>query len=519
VESIGESGLDDRLVEAARAAGYDELTPLQSAALPVLRRGGNVVLHASTGAGVLAAFGMPLLDRLVAADAGGVAGGPRALVLAPTAVLAERMAARLAGLAGASGLAVRAMSPGWNVAGADVLVAATQDALAAVQTSALKLDAVETLVLTDLAEQFTLEAGDELGTIVGLVPRDSQRVVTSAELTGDVERFVESHARRALTVPARAADPASTPTQAPTAQIGYLVVPEAEKPAMLARLLAGVEGDVQVYVRTAARAEHVQGELGRRGIAAAGGGTIRVTSFAGGAEGAERVLSYDVPFSADELRRLHATGGTVLVTPAELPHFQRIAREAAFTTKQRRARALERGDVDAYRELVRTAVDSEDLSAQLLLLDPLFEEHSPAEVAAALSALVRRRAPAPAAAGPGVAGPAPKEATSSAFTRLFISIGTRDNARPADLVGAITGEAGIKGDQVGRIDIRESFSVVEVAADVAERVIRALNGTTMRGRSLRVDFDRKGSGGDAGSRAGGPRRRGAGGPPPRRPPR
>ena len=63
--------------------------------------------------------------------------------------------------------------------------------------------------------------------------------------------------------------------------------------------------------------------------------------------------------------------------------------------------------------------------------------------------------------------------------------------RPGDLVGAITGEAAISGDQVGRIEIRDTFSIVEVASDVGERVIQALNGTTVKGRSLRVDYDRK----------------------------
>jgi ATP-dependent RNA helicase DeaD len=77
---------------------------------------------------------------------------------------------------------------------------------------------------------------------------------------------------------------------------------------------------------------------------------------------------------------------------------------------------------------------------------------------------------------------------------------------------------------VGRVDIRESFAVVEVASAVAERVIRALNGTTMRGRSLRVDFDRKNAGGPAREgrppRGGGdrPRPRGAGPPGRQRPP-
>jgi ATP-dependent RNA helicase DeaD len=82
--------------------------------------------------------------------------------------------------------------------------------------------------------------------------------------------------------------------------------------------------------------------------------------------------------------------------------------------------------------------------------------------------------------------------------------------RPGDLVGAIAGEANIPGSRVGRIDIRDTFSVVEVHAEVAEQVVRAVNGTTLKGRSVRVDYDRGGkqrpegrSGGRAGGRDGG----------------
>jgi ATP-dependent RNA helicase DeaD len=146
----------------------------------------------------------------------------------------------------------------------------------------------------------------------------------------------------------------------------------------------------------------------------------------------------------------------------------------------------------------------------MAVLDPLFNEFSPAEIAAALSALVRKRvAPRTAAnaAAPTAAG-APRPASAEAgFVRLFISIGNRDNIRAGDLVGALTGEAGITGDQVGKIDIRDTFTVVEVSTAVADRIIRAMNGTTMRGRSLRVDYDRKGT---AGAREGGGREGGAG---------
>jgi len=101
-------------------------------------------------------------------------------------------------------------------------------------------------------------------------------------------------------------------------------------------------------------------------------------------------------------------------------------------------------------------------------------------------------------------------------------VGQRDGVRAGDLVGTIAGEAEIPGAQVGKIDIRDTFSIVEVPADVAQKVIDSVNGTTLKGRSVRVDYDRggdrrPGAGGGGGARGpGGPRGsfgpRGPGGP-------
>ena len=116
--------------------------------------------------------------------------------------------------------------------------------------------------------------------------------------------------------------------------------------------------------------------------------------------------------------------------------------------------------------------------------------------AAALSLLRARAAAAPAA--PAQAPAATTPAGTAPFTKLFVSLGSKDGVKPGDLVGAITGEAGIGGEQIGRIEIRETFSRVEVGRDVADRVIAALNGTTVRGRAGRVDLDRSERGGGGG---------------------
>jgi ATP-dependent RNA helicase DeaD len=88
-----------------------------------------------------------------------------------------------------------------------------------------------------------------------------------------------------------------------------------------------------------------------------------------------------------------------------------------------------------------------------------------------------------------------------------VGVGERDGVAARDLVGAITGEAQVQGGQIGRIEVRDTFSIVEVASEIAGRVIQSLNGTTLKGRSVRVDYDRRGSA--AAPRGGGerPRRR------------
>jgi ATP-dependent RNA helicase DeaD len=72
------------------------------------------------------------------------------------------------------------------------------------------------------------------------------------------------------------------------------------------------------------------------------------------------------------------------------------------------------------------------------------------------------------------------------MTRLFIGAGRDAGVRPKDLVGAITGEAGIAGSEIGAIEIADRFSLVEVADDAAEAVITALRGAKIKGRKVKV---------------------------------
>jgi len=90
--------------------------------------------------------------------------------------------------------------------------------------------------------------------------------------------------------------------------------------------------------------------------------------------------------------------------------------------------------------------------------------------------------------GPGGRRPFPPSGDGG-VARLYIGGGRRAGLRPGDLVGAITNEAGVRGDVIGAIEIRDDYSLVDVAASAADRIIGALQEATIRGKHLEVRPD------------------------------
>ena len=510
MSDFAEFGLRAELAASA-AALFDAPSPIQRAAIPVLRRGGNALLLTSPGSGVTAAYAIALLDRLeqpsVAAgddvsaeststaphDAADLALRPRVLVLTATEERAVLVGRTFVRLARPEAVAVRALTAAWSGRGdGGVLVAPLETATRALRESSLKLDRLIAVVFDHMHVLLELGAADAFEGLAASLPHDAQRIITAAAATRPIEQFVEAHARRALTIPARTTDPAAgvTPAAGPAGPLSYIVVTAAEKPAALARVLRRPRpAPPLVLTRSTARASMLADEMRGRGFVIAEAddprtGVDAVIAPASSAIGTPRIAA-DVPFDAATLVRMDTADGLVLVEPDELAHLRRIAAEANVALETVASRP-QRGSVAAFREAIRTVIREQDLDAQIELLGPLLDEFPAAEVAAALGWMVRARAavtPPPVPQRPADRPPA--------FVRLFVSSGSRDNVRPGDLLGAITGEAGVQGEQVGKIDIRDTFSVVEVTSDVGERVIRALNGTTLRGRALRVDYDRK----------------------------
>jgi ATP-dependent RNA helicase DeaD len=76
------------------------------------------------------------------------------------------------------------------------------------------------------------------------------------------------------------------------------------------------------------------------------------------------------------------------------------------------------------------------------------------------------------------------------MTRLFINVGKTHNVRPGDLVGAIAGETGLKGSQIGQISLQQNFSLVDVPSDEAQNVINKMGRAKIKGNKISIRLDR-----------------------------
>ncbi len=523
MESFEEISLPAGLAEALSAEGIERPTPLQADAIPLLRRGNNALVRAGPGGGTLVAYGVPLLERI---ESEGKA--PRAVVVTASAPAAGALAESLARLALATGHGVAALGSTWaSPERCDILFGTAPDLLDAVRSSRLRLEDLRALVVDGAANVQLSNSLEDLQTLIAFLPATAQRVVVSLPVTPEVESFARAHAKKAAYVPvARSTGKASGPVRG---LVRYRVSRKTDGDIVrvASELLEEGARHVLVFCRSDDDVADVGDLLSLHGFLAGAPGDASAPVWLGSQEDSSgssileemsdrsgvATLSVDVPAGAEALRHRHGLGATAAVLAAgrELAHLKQIAAEAGYRLqplpKPDPARAA--SEPERRRNELLRILKEDDLTAEVLLLDPLFERYDPVEVAAAASRLAGRavKSGGKASAGTSQSAAVRLPVRAQAWVRLFVSIGSRDGVGPGDLLGAAR-EAGIDRSQVGKIEIQDTYSRLEVKQEIAEKVQRAMNGTTLGGRSVRVDYHREPSRGPPGRSP--PRRGGSG---------
>ena len=505
--------LGPETVAALAAEGIETPTPFQAAAIPVIARGNDLLGRAGPGSGTLVGYGAPLLDRLE-----GGHGAPVCLILCAGHRQATELARSFAGLCESSGARAAALAEPWLLPERADFLFVPADRVQALCDRSVDVAHVGALVLHDGDGVLKGVRADHLEAFLSGLPRECQRVFCGLPFGPALRSLAERFTHRAVTVPPGPRRPSGKPAGgAPTPddaarELNVMVIEGDRSEAALAltaTLLDDPVRHVLIFTSSADRAADLGDFLAMHGYGSGPPGDETVPVWLSpGEDGDARealdaidkpatvaTLSSSVPPGGAAATLRHGAGGPAwtLATVRETGHLKEVAADAGLRLKRTRPARPPRvsATLDARVDELHEAVRAPELASYYLLVESLLDRFSAAEIAAAALLLLDRKGGAKHATR-GVApavGAAHAQAPES-WVRLFVSAGRRDDIGPGDLLGALTNQSGVPGKRVGRIDVRESHSLVEVRESDARKVISALNGVTLGGRSLRVDFDR-----------------------------
>ncbi|WP_157669483.1 DEAD/DEAH box helicase [Chitinibacter sp. GC72] len=275
--------LSDQLVRATQDLHYQGPTPIQQAAIPAVLAGHDVLACAQTGSGKTAAFVLPLLQKYqhyrTQINALDVDSRPKhksvqTLILVPTRELAVQVAETIRGLSKRlpelpklacvyGGVSINPQMMGLR-GGADIVVATPGRLLDLIAQNALRINAVQQLVLDEADRLFDLGFSDELNRILALLPLERQNLFFSATFAPAVQELAEKLLRKPTRIEIEA-----TPVAAPDIWQRAIEVDEAARTMLLRHLLQERGWQrVLVFVATQYAAEHVAKKLKRAGIKA-----------------------------------------------------------------------------------------------------------------------------------------------------------------------------------------------------------------------------------------------------------
>lgn len=446
--------LSPALLQAVESLGFQQMTPIQAESLPPMLSGMDVIGQACTGSGKTAAYGLAVLSRIDAKL-------PRtqALILCPTRELADQIAKELRRLARClPNIKLTVLSGGISkrpqLASLEhdphIVVGMAGRVLEHLDQATLQLDALKVLVLDEADRMLDADFEQASRAIVDHSPKSRQTLFFSATFPDQVRDLSRRLQRQPVAITIDAA------TSKPQVEQVFFEVEPARRLDAVAHLLSLHRPDsALVFCHTKKDAQQVETALADRGYSVRGlhgdidqrerdevlvqfsNGSCRVlvaTDVA--ARGLDikdlaMVISYELPLEADA--HVHRIGRTARAGRAGLALHLFSARERSRLT------AIEQ------RMGIKAVLGKLPVSAWL-----------------------------------------PDQPVHATVVTLCVDAGRRDKLRPGDLLGALTGDAGINKDAVGKISTFDTRTYFAIDRRMAKTALQRLRDGKIKGRKFRV---------------------------------
>ncbi|WP_230381646.1 ATP-dependent RNA helicase DbpA [Pseudomonas fulva] len=436
------------------ALGYTSMTPIQAQSLPVILKGQDLIAQAKTGSGKTAAFGIGLLNPINPRYF-----GCQALVLCPTRELADQVAKELRRLARAEdNIKILTLCGGVSLGpqiaslehGAHIIVGTPGRIQQHLDKGTLVLGGLNTLILDEADRMLDMGFFDAIASIIAKTPARRQTLLFSATYPSSIKQLAADFMRDPQQVRVE-----SLHTDNQIEQRFIEIAPEQRLEAVT-RVLAHYRPQSCVaFCFTKQQCEDVVAHLTAKGIVAqALHGDLEqrdrdqvLTMFAN--RSSSVLVATDVAARGLDIDGLDMVINVELARDAEI-HVHRVGRTG---------RAGEKGIAVS---LVAPAEGHRAQAIETLQKSPLRWDP--------LDSLKNKGG----------------EPLLPVMSTLCIAAGRKDKLRPGDILGALTGDAGIPGKQVGKIAIFDFQAFVAVERALAKPAMQRLNSGKIKGRSLKV---------------------------------
>ena len=441
------------LRQAIEAAGFHTPTPIQALALPPILARADVLAQAPTGSGKTAAFGLGLLQRLDAA-----AIRTQALVLCPTRELADQVGKELRRLAAAIPNVKISLFTGGVALGPQlaslthaphIVVGTPGRVQELLHKRALDLSEIDVLVLDEADRMLDMGFEKSIQDIVRRLPKARQSLLFSATWPDEIRALAKDSLREPVEIAIEGE------AHAPDIDARFYEVALDAKPAALMGLLLQLKPEsAVVFCNTRRDVDDVATALANVGFSAA--------ALHGDMEQRDRdeVLvmfanrSLGVLVASDVAARGLDVKDLACVVNYELPH-------EADVYVHRSGRTARAGGSGLVLNLVTSREMARAQAIETGRGEPIRWNRAPLNAR-------------------------PTDVPKPAMRTLRIDAGRTDKLRPGDILGALTGAAGLKAEAIGKIDVFPTRSYVAVRAGVLKAAIAGLQAGKIKGRSFRV---------------------------------
>ncbi|WP_049622411.1 DEAD/DEAH box helicase [Frateuria defendens] len=541
--------LAPEVLRALADVGYESPSPIQAATIPPLLEGRDVLGQAQTGTGKTAAFALPILSR-IEARAGkpqALVLAPTRELAIQVAEAFQRYAAHLSGFQVLPIYGGQSYGPQLHALrrGVHVVVGTPGRVIDHLDKGTLDLSELKFLVLDEADEMLRMGFIDDVEKVLKATPPERQVALFSATMPAPIRKIAQGNLKDPVEVTIKTKTTTNT-----NIRQRYWFVSGLHKLDAMTRILEAEPFDAMiVFARTKQATEELAEKLSARGFAAAAiNGDIAqaqrervigqlkdgkldilvATDVAARGLDVERishVLNYDIPYDTESyVHRIGRTGragrsgeAILFVTPREkgmLRAIERATRQPIEEMKLPSVEAVNDRRVARFKQRISDTLAAEGLELFRQLIDQYEQEHDvpAAEIAAALARLVQgdrplllepparrertherdgeERAPRHAdrdGAPRERASRAPRPHATEPGKRTYrIEVGHSHGAKPGNIIGAITNESGLEARFIGRLSMRDDYSLIDLPDGMPEETFNHLKKVWVSRQQLRI---------------------------------